>query len=144
MPKKYDGKPIKANLHFKNPFKMEPKGKYMALTKEQVEALELQKEEALVVIETGEALKRLMSNPDYQLIITESFLQEYPRAMADAIVKNTGAYDSEVLANNIKGINVLVGFTMKIGADYQYAISAVEGINNMLDADGLTDEEVGE
>ena len=112
----------------------------MTLTKEQIEALELQREEAVQAVNKGEALKRLMGNPDYQLIISDAFLVEYPRDMADAIVKNTGAYDSDVLANNIKAINVFVGFTMKIGADYNHAVASIEQIDNMLN--GTLDDEV--
>ena len=110
------------------------------LTKEQVERLELQREEATVAKERGEALQRLKGNADYQLIVESLFLQEYPRDMADAIVKNTGAYDSDVLANNIKAINVFVGFTMKIGADYNHAVASIEQIDNMLN--GTLDDEV--
>ena len=117
----------------------------MTLTKEQVELLELQKEEAITAKETGEALKRLLANPDYQLVIKEKFLEEYPREMADAIVKNTGAYNADVLADNIKAINVFVGFTMKIGADYNYAIDDIAKIEAMLLNDGSDEsEEVGE
>lgn len=112
----------------------------MILTKEQIEALELQREEAVQAVNKGEALKRLMSNPDYQLIISDAFLVEYPRDMADAIVKNTGAYDSDVLANNIKALNVFVGFTMKIGADYNHAVASIEQIDDMLN--GTLDDEV--
>ena len=115
----------------------------MTLTKEQIEALELQREEAVHAVNKGEALKRLMSNQDYQLIISDAFLVEYPRDMADAIVKNTGAYDSDVLANNIKALNVFVGFTMKIGADYNHAVDSIEQIDNMLNGT-LADEVDGE
>ena len=73
-----------------------------------------------------------MVNPDYQLIIKQKFLEEYPREMADAIVKNTGAYDSNRLAENIKSINVFVGFTMKIGADYNHAVEDITKIDAYL------------
>lgn len=112
----------------------------MTLTKEQIEALELQREEAVQAVNKGEALKRLMSTTDYQLIISDAFLVEYPRDMADAIVKNTGAYDSDILANNIKALNVFVGFIMKIGADYNHAVASIEQIDNMLN--GTLDDEV--
>ena len=113
------------------------------LTKEQVENLELQREEATVAKERGEALQRLKGNADYQLIVESLFLQEYPRDMADAIVKNTGAYDADKLAENIKAINTYVGFTMKIGSDYTIAISDINQITEILNKNDL-DEVEGE
>ena len=115
----------------------------MTLTKEQVEALELQKEEAEQAVKAGEALKRLLANPDYEFLIKEQFLKQYPRDMADAIVKNTGAYDAEVLAKNIQAINVFVGFTMKIGSDYNHAVDTVKEIEAILANESL-DEDAGE
>ena len=113
----------------------------MKLTDTQIEGLELQKEEALKAKNIGEALMRLKGNPDYQLLIEDTFLVQYPRDIADAIAKNTGAYDTDVLVGNLKAINTFVGFTMKIGNDYGIAIQDIEQINQLLESNDLDETE---
>lgn len=113
----------------------------MKLTDTQIEGLELQKEEALKAKNLGEALMRLKGNPDYQLLIEDTFLVQYPRDIADAIAKNTGAYDTDSLVGNLKAINTFVGFTMKIGNDYGIAVQDIEQITQLLEHNSLDESE---
>jgi len=84
------------------------------MTTEEIELIEISNKEAQVAIDKGEALKRLLENPDYQLIVAEGFLKDYPKELGEAIATNTGAYDSDKLVELLKGINSFVGYTFQI------------------------------
>jgi hypothetical protein len=83
-------------------------------TQEEINQIEISNDEAKKVIEKSEALKRLMDNEDYKLIILEGFLNEYPKELGLAIAKNTGAYDSDKLTDLLKGVNSFVGYTHQV------------------------------
>lgn len=107
------------------------------MTKEMTEQLELQKEEALVHLQKGEALKRLQANPDYIALISEGFITDYSAKLGQAIAKNTGAYDSEGLCTTLKGINTLVGYTAQIGLNYQMAVQTIQEIDEAFEKEML-------
>ena len=84
------------------------------MTAEELEQIEGSNKEAQAAIDKGEALKRLLANPDYQLIITEGFMKHYPEELGVAIATNTGAYDTDALVDLLKGINSFVGYTFQV------------------------------
>lgn len=104
----------------------------MTLTVEQLDQLELQKEEAQKQLQIGEAHQRLLANPDYKLVIAEGFLTEYPKDLGLAIAKNTGAYNADELANILKGINTLVGYNAQLALNYQTAVQVIQQIEEVI------------
>ena len=84
------------------------------MTNEELELIEGSNAEALVAVNKGEALKRLLENPDYQLIVSNGFMKDYPRELGEAIATNTGAYDSDKLVELLKGINSFIGYTFQV------------------------------
>jgi len=91
------------------------------MTAEEIEQIEISNQEAKKAIEKGEALKRLLENPDYKLIIAEGFMQEYPKELGLAIAGNTGAYDTDALVELLKGINTIVGYTFQVASNHMAA-----------------------
>ena len=88
---------------------------------EEIEKIEISNKIAIEVVRKGEALQRLLENPDYKLIIREGFFKEYPEKLGVAIATNTGAYDESKLFEHLKGINTLIGFEKQIALNHEVA-----------------------
>lgn len=111
------------------------------MTNEELELIEAQKQEAKVAIEKGEALKRLLDNPDYQLVIQEGFIVKYGEELGRSIAENTGQYDTDKLVANLRGIGAFTGYTFQVGANYNQGIQTVEGLDELI-ADSVNEDEV--
>lgn len=106
-----------------------------------LEEIEISNALALEAKETGEALQRLLNNEDYQKIIVKGYLSKYPKDLGEAIANNTGAYDSDKLFLNMKGINTFIGYTFSIGNAYNAAIQTLVD-NEEYIANSVNSEEV--
>ena len=84
------------------------------MTNEELEQIEISNKEAQAAIEKSEALKSLLEDPRYKLIISEGFLKTYPEELGIAIATNTGAYDPDALVDLLKGVNSFVGYTFQV------------------------------
>ena len=81
---------------------------------------------AEAAVAKGEAYKRLLSNPDYQLVIQEGYYSEYPKEAAENLAKNTGAYDDDALVRAIKAPQELSIYTFGIIAVADAGEAAIE------------------
>lgn len=97
-----------------------------------LEELMQDKERYTTFVEKGEALKRLLENPDYQLIIGEGFFVEYAKEIAVGVAKNTGAYDPDILCGNLKGINTLHGYLHRVGFNHENAVIGIQEIEDYI------------
>ena len=102
------------------------------MTHEEIEQIEISKAEAEKAISKGEALKRLLKNPDYILVISEGYFKEYPREIAEAIANNTGAYDADVLCSHLKSINTLKGYEFRVAGNYDRGVQELLDIENTI------------
>ena len=102
------------------------------MTNEEIEYLEISKKQAQSLINKGEALKRLLKNPDYILVISEGYFKEYPREIAEAIANNTGAYDADVLCSHLKSINTLKGYEFRVAGNYDRGVQELLDIENTI------------
>ena len=102
------------------------------MTAEEIEQIEISKELANKAIAKGEALKRLLSNPDYISVISEGFFKEYPRELAEAIANNTGSYDTNVLIKNLESINTLKGYEFRVANNYSAGIQSLNEIEEYI------------
>ena len=105
------------------------------MTNEEIQKIESQKEEAELAIKKGEALKRLRDNADYQLVIQEGYLSDYPKELAEAIAKNTGAYDTDKLVTLLRGTNGLVGYQFQVGANYNAALQTLDSLKELIESE---------
>ena len=110
------------------------------MTESEEVQLEKAREDAQKLIEKGEALKRLLANPDYQLIISEGYFKEYPRMIAEAIANNTGAYDADVLCTSLKAINTLKGYEFRVASGLDAGIAELKAIDDLI-ANSVNDTE---
>ena len=101
------------------------------MTNEEIEHLEISKNQAKSLINKGEALRRLLKNPDYILVISEGYFKEYPKEIAEAIANNTGAYDADVLCSHLKSINTLKGYEFRVAGNYD------RGVQELLDIEDI-------
>lgn len=97
------------------------------MTTEELDLIEGSNIAAREAVAKGEALKRLMENEDYKLIVSEGYINEYPKALGTAIAQNTGVYDTDKLVETLKAINSFVGYTFQVGANYH------EGLQTLAD-----------
>ena len=111
------------------------------MTNEELEVIEAQKQEAKAAIEKGEALKRLLDNDDYKLIVQQGFIEDYAKELGQAIASNTGQYDSDKLVANLRGIGAFTGYAFQVGANYNQGIQTVEGLDELI-ADSVNEDEV--
>ena len=112
------------------------------MTNEEIEQIEISKENAKKTIAKGEALKRLLANSDYKEIISDGFFKDYATQLAIAIANNTGAYDAKALCNSFEGINVLKGYEFKIANNYEAALQDLVDLDNLIaNSVNQTDEE---
>ena len=102
------------------------------LKPEEIEQLEISREQAKKAIAKGEALQRLMNSDDYKLIISEGFFKTYPTDLGLAIANNTGAYDPSVLMKTLEGINTLKGYEFKIAMNMDAAIQDLNQIEELI------------
>ena len=102
------------------------------MTHEEIEQIEISKAEAEKAISKGEALKRLLENPDYKLVISEGFFKEYPNELALAIANNTGAYNSDVLVECLKGIYLLKGYEFKVACNCDAGVQDLKAIEDYI------------
>ena len=102
------------------------------MTNEEIEQIEISKENAKKTIAKGEALKRLLANPDYKEIISDGFFKDYATQLAIAIANNTGAYDAKALCKSLEGINVLKGYEFKIANNYEAALQDLVDLDNLI------------
>ena len=102
------------------------------MTNEEIEQLEISKKQAQSLINKGEALKRLLQNPDYILVISEGYFKEYPREIAEAVANNTGGYDSDKLIENLRSINNLKGSEVMISAQSDAGIQTLQEIEDYI------------
>ena len=102
------------------------------MTNEEIEQLEISKNQAKSLITKGEALKRLLKNPDYILVISEGYFKEYPKEIAEAIANNTGAYDADVLCSHLKSINTLKGYEFRVAGNYDRGVQELLDIENTI------------
>ncbi|MDX9794887.1 MAG: hypothetical protein WC179_07755 [Candidatus Cloacimonadaceae bacterium] len=91
------------------------------ISQEELEQIEISNKEALIAVEKGEALKRLLDSDDYKLVFTEGYLNEYASNLGKAIARNTGQYDVDKLMENLKGINTFIGYTFAVSNAYHEA-----------------------
>lgn len=113
------------------------------MTTEEIEKLEISKELANIAIKKGEALKRLLANPDYIEIISEGFFKSYPTELGLAIANNTGAYNPEHLLKTLGSINVLKGYEFQVATNYTAGLQDIEDINQYI-AESVNNTEDGE
>ena len=112
------------------------------MTNEEIEQIEISKENAKKTIAKGEALKRLLVNDDYKEIISEGFFKDYATQLAIAIANNTGAYDTKALGKSLEGINVLKGYEFKIANNYEAALQDLVDLDRLIaDSVNQVDEE---
>lgn len=97
------------------------------MTTEELELIEGSNVAAKEAVVKGEALKRLMENEDYKMIVVDGYMREYPKMLGEAIAQNTGAYNVDKLVENLKGINTYVGYTFQVSANYH------EGLQTLAD-----------
>lgn len=102
------------------------------MTNEEIEYLEISKKQAQSLINKGEALRRLLKNPDYILVISEGYFKEYPKEIAEAIANNTGAYDADVLCSHLKSINTLKGYEFRVAGNYDRGVQELLDIENTI------------
>ena len=102
------------------------------MTNEEIEQLEISKKQAQSLINKGEALKRLLKNPDYILVISEGYFKEYPKEIAEAIANNTGAYDADVLCSHLKSINTLKGYEFRVAGNDDRGVQELLEIENTI------------
>ena len=102
------------------------------MTNEEIEQIEISKAEAEKAISKGEALKRLLSNPDYKLVISDGFFKDYATELGLAIANNTGAYNADILAEHLKGINILKGYEFKIAGNHDAGIQDLKAIEEYI------------
>lgn len=102
------------------------------MTNEEIEYLEISKKQAQSLINKGEALKRLLKNPDYILVISNGYFKEYPKEIAEAIANNTGAYDADVLCSHLKSINTLKGYEFRVAGNYDRGVQELFDIENTI------------
>lgn len=95
------------------------------MTHEELEQIEISNEYAKKAVNKGEALKRLLDNEDYKLIIVDGYMQQYAQDLGTAIATNTGAYDTEKLVENLKGINTFVGYTFRVANAHADALQTL-------------------
>lgn len=91
------------------------------LTQEQLDNIELDNAEAREAITKGKAFEKLLNSDDYKLVISDGFLKEYPKELAVAIATNTGAYDTDALVEELKGINALVSYGFRVAGAHKAA-----------------------
>ena len=109
------------------------------MTNEEIESIEISRYNATLAVAKGEALKRLLDNPDYKLVISEGFFKEYPTEIALAIAGNTGAYDADALAEQLKGINVLKGYEFRVAGNHDAGLQDLKAIEDYI-AKSVQDE----
>ena len=102
------------------------------MTNEEIEQLEISKKQAQSLINKGEALKKLLKNPNYILVISEGYFKEYPKEIAEAIANNTGAYDADVLCSHLKSINTLKGYEFRVAGNYDRGVQELLDIENTI------------
>jgi len=110
------------------------------MDKKTLEEIAAENKVATITVEIGEALKRLMDNPDYKKVITEGYLANYPKELGIAIAKNTGGYNTDILVENLKGINTFVGYTFQVAANHTAAEKTLIDNAKFMDQDGESDE----
>ena len=108
------------------------------MTNEELELIEVSNKEAQAAIDKGEALKRLLANPDYKLIVSEGFMKDYPKELGEAIATNTGAYDTDKLVELLKGVNSFIGYT------FQVAQNSMAGEQTIRDNEAFIAQEATE
>jgi hypothetical protein len=84
------------------------------MTTEELELIEDSNKEAKEAIALGEAFKRLLENEDYQKVISNGYIKDYAKELGMAIAMNTGAYDTDKMIEDLKGINAFVGYGFKV------------------------------
>lgn len=97
--------------------------------------------EAKVAIARNDAYKRLLDNADYKLIILDGYCKQYPKELAEAIVGNTGAYDTDTLVENLKAINTFHGYGFQIINTASAAEQALVSNQQFLDELGGEDDD---
>jgi len=110
------------------------------MTTEELEQIEDSTRAAKVAVERGEAFKRLLANEDYALVITQGYIQNHAAELGKSIALNTGAYDTNKLIEDLKGINSLVGYGFKISGAYHAALQTIQD-NEEFIASGSNVEE---
>lgn len=95
------------------------------MTTEELDLIEVSNKEAKEAVAKGDALKRLMENEDYKLIIMDGYMDEYPKLLGTAIAKNTGEYDTDKLVDILKSINSFVGYTFQVSSNYHAALQTL-------------------
>ena len=95
------------------------------ITPEELEQIEISNEESKLAIKKGEAFQRLLANPDYQLVITEGYLEEFPKELGSNIAKNTGAYDDDKLVLALKATNQFIQYGFRVAGNHQAAIQTI-------------------
>ena len=91
------------------------------ITQEELDEIEISNQYAKEAVEKGEALKRLLENEDYKLVISEGYMKSYPQDLGLAIASNTGAYDTDRLLKDLNGINSFVSYIFRISNMYDEA-----------------------
>lgn len=92
------------------------------MTTEELDQIEVSNQAAKKAVAKGEALKRLMETDDYKMIVVEGYLNEYAKELGMSIAQNTGAFESDKLFDNLKGINTFVGYTFQVAGNYHAAV----------------------
>lgn len=95
------------------------------MTTEELELIEVSNKAAKEAVAKGEALKRLLENEDYKMIVVDGYTNEYPKALGEAIAKNTGEYDTDKLIDILKSINGFVGYTFQVSGNYHAALQTL-------------------
>ena len=88
----------------------------------------------------SEAFKRLLKTDDYQLVISDGFLGEYPKELGVAIATDTGEYDVDALQKALSGINAFVQYGFRVAMTGTAAEQTLAD-NEALIAASVNDEE---
>ena len=87
------------------------------MTTEELELIEVSNIAAKEAVVKGEALKRLLENEDYKMIVVDGYTSEYPKAL--------GEYDTDKLVDILKSINGFVGYTFQVSSNYHAALQTL-------------------
>ncbi len=96
------------------------------MKQEELDQLEVSNNMAKIAIAKGEALKRLLDNPDYKLVISNGYFKELPEEIAVAIANNTGGYDTDKLIEMLTQINGLKMYEFKVASNHSAALQTLE------------------
>ncbi len=90
---------------------------------ETLQAIEAVIEEKKITIQKGEALKRLKTNKDFQLIIMEGLIESEAKKLFDILTDPSGAcpLSREELQLQLAALSYVKGYINTIEADAQYA-----------------------